>query len=391
MPRMDLSRLCADEAARQELFPVTAEKLYLAHAGVAPLTGPAQQALRTYAERGAVHSQERGWIWQQVADLRQACGQLLSCGSDEIALIGPTALGLNLVALGLDWQAGDEVVYYADDYPANVYPWAGLAARGVRPVALRTGLQGVITWPVVEAALSERTRLVALASCNFLSGYRIDIDGIGARLQERGIRFCVDGIQTLGAFPTPTTHVDFLAADSHKWLCGPCGAGLFYCDRRRFEDLRPALTGAWNVESPNYIAQDEVRFVDGAQRFEPGTLNLPGIVAMAASLNLLLDLGIDAIGAKILELRQQLLDGVRSKGWQPMLATLEDEPEAETWRSGILSLGHPERDLEETYQLLLRQGAITSLRHDRQGRAWLRLSPHAYTCPQGIAQMVELL
>lgn len=388
---MDVHRLCEDDAARAELFPVITEKVYLAHAGVGPLSGPARQALQTYAERGSVHSQERGWIWQQVGDLRQAAARLLGADDDEIALIGPTALGLNLVALGLEWRQGDEVVHYGDDYPANVYPWTGLAARGVTPVAITTKRPGVITWDAVEAALTERTRLVSLASCHFLSGYRIDVDGIGARLQERGIRFCLDGIQTLGAFPTPTTHVDFLAADSHKWLLGPCGAGLFYCDRRRFDELRPALVGAWNVDSPDYVAQTDQRFVPGAQRYEPGTLNLPGIVGMAASINLLLDLGIEGIAGRILELRQTLLDGARAKGWQPILAELEDAPEADRWRSGILSLTHPDRDVEDAYQLLLRQGVIASLRKDRQGKPWLRLSPHAYTCADGVARAVELL
>lgn len=390
-PGMDLEQLCADPVALAAAFPVTAERPYLAHGGVAPLSGPARQALVEYATRGSVHSQERGWIWHQADALRDSCATLLGAAIDEIALIGPTALGLNLVALGLDWQPGDEVVYYPDDYPANVYPWAALEARGVTPVALRPERLGVVTWDAVEAALSERTRLVALASCHFLTGYRIDIDGIAARLQQRGIRVCLDAIQTLGAFPTPVTHVDFAAADSHKWLCGPCGAGLFYCARERHEELRPALVGALNIESPDFIAQAQRQPVAGARRYEPGTLNLPGIAAMQASLALLLELGVESIAARLLRIRQRLLDGARSAGWQPILGELEDQPEAERWRSGILSLTHPERDLEAVHRDLTRAEVITSLRHDRTGRAWLRLSPHGYTPEAQVDRVVELL
>lgn len=388
---MDLATVVADDARRRALFPVVDERIYLAHAGVAPLCGPAAGALAEFARRGSVHSQERGWSWQRVADARAAAGALLGAAADEIALLGPTALGLNLVAHGVAWRPGDEVVYYRDDYPANVYPWSHLEGRGVVPRPLEPELPGVITWEVVERALSGRTRLVALASCNFLSGYRVDLDGIGRRLRERGILVCVDGIQTLGAFPTPAGNVDFLAADSHKWLLGPCGAGVFLCRRERLDELRPALLGAGNVHSPQFIAQDEIALAAGAQRFEPGTLNLPGIVAMAAGMELLRDLGVERIARRILDLRARLLAGLRERGWRPILADLEDAPDADRWRSGILSVTHDGRDLERDHRHLLVNGAVTSLRHDRAGGRWLRFSPHAYQREDELDRVVALL
>ncbi|MDA3960393.1 MAG: aminotransferase class V-fold PLP-dependent enzyme [Planctomycetota bacterium] len=388
---MQLNTILADPVLRAELFPVTAERIYMAHAGVAPLSGPAQQALVTYANRGAVHSQERGWIWQQVADLRAATAELLAAQASEVALLGPTALGLNLVALGTQWRAGDEVIYHGADYPANVYPWLALADRGVKPVPLSPEQPGVITPDLVLSAVTERTRLVSLASCHYLSGYRIDIDAIGSALQERDIRFCVDGIQTLGAFPTSTQHVDYLAADSHKWLLGPCGAGVFWCREERFADLKPPLLGAWNVDSPEFVAQDHIDLVPGAQRFEPGTLNLPGVVAMVASMRCLLQLGVPAIAARLLHLRAYLLEPLRAAGWEPILGELEDASGADSWRSAIVTLRHPSRDGEAVFQTLLRAGVVASLRHDPAGQAWLRLSPHAYLSEADCDRVIELL
>jgi Selenocysteine lyase len=140
---------------------------------------------------------------ERIAETRKLVGQLLECDPEEISFTGPTASGLNTVASGLDWKPGDEVVCYLDDYPANVYPWLALERLGVKPVLLETLRIGEVTTDMVERALTKRTRLVALASANNVSGYRIDLNAIGALCRERNVLFSVDAIQTLGAFPVP--------------------------------------------------------------------------------------------------------------------------------------------------------------------------------------------
>ncbi|MDX9975293.1 MAG: aminotransferase class V-fold PLP-dependent enzyme, partial [FCB group bacterium] len=318
----------------------------------------------------------------------EASARLLGCDADEVAMLGPTSLGLNLVAAGLPWRDGDEVVYYPDDYPANVYPWSGLEARGVKPVGLRPERPGRITWELVKKALTPRTRLVALASCHFMSGYRIDVDGIGRQLRERDILFSLDGIQTLGAFPVSVEYVDFLSADSHKWLLGPMGAGIFYVKRSRMETLRPVLLGALNVVSPDYVAQEEIRFHSGARRYEPGTLAFPGILGMRASMELLLEAGIEAVGQRILALRRALLEATRPKGYR---LYVEDEDCCDGERSGIVSLVHPERDVEEVAARLKENGVALSLRRDREGRGALRFSPHFYNTFEEMEKVASVL
>ena len=177
------------------------------------------------------------------------------------------------------------MICYADDYPANVYPWLELERRGVKCVQLRPDVPGEITPELVESALTERTRMVALASCHFLSGYRIDHNAIGAVLREMGIYFCLDAIQTVGAFPTLVEHVDFLSADSHKWMLGPMTAGIVYVREELHDFLRPPLLGAWNVKSPNFVPQPDIVFEAGARRYEPGVLNVAGILGMKAAID----------------------------------------------------------------------------------------------------------
>jgi selenocysteine lyase/cysteine desulfurase len=326
----------------------------------------------------------------RVEDCRTLAARLIGAEANEIALLGPTSLGLSLVARGLPWEPGDEVVYYGDDYPANVYPWRALISCGVKAVALKPEHPGVITWDLVEAALTPKTKLVSLASCHFLSGYRPDIDGIGAKLHERGVLFCVDAIQTLGAFPFTTRNVDFLAADSHKWLLGPAGAGIFYVGAHVQEMLIPALLGSLNVTSPNFIAQEELVYVDGARRYEPGCMNLVGICGMHASMQLLLEIGVDEIGLRLLNLRRYFLERARALGYQLMLEEWDTSDAASrNHRSGIITLCHPEHDMETVGQRLIDNSIRVSLRHNRAGNAFIRFSPHFYCTEPELDQALE--
>lgn len=386
---MTLEQITSDEALRLRTFPVAEHRIFLAHAAVTSLPRAAVDAVEEYLRRAMEDSQENAWANQRMREAREAAARLLSCEADEIALLGPTSLGLNMVAAGLPWEPGDEVVYYPDDYPANVYPWTGLEARGVKPVPIRPASFGRIRWSDVEAALTPRTRLVALASCNFLSGCRIDVDGIGRRLRERDVLFSLDAIQSLGAFPLSVEHVDFLSADSHKWLLGPSGAGIFYVKRSRMEVLRPAMLGALNVVSPEYIAQDEIRFYSGARRYEPGTLHVPGIVGMAASMELLLEAGIEAVSRRILELRRAFLDRVRPLGYRLLVEDDGDTTDGE--RSGIISVYHPDRDMAAVAGKLRDAGVVLSLRQDRRRRKVLRFSPHFYNTEEEFDRVARIL
>lgn len=389
---MNMTDLIGNEAKRNEAFPVTKERIFLGHAGVCPLPRVAVDAIAAFCERSAVAGQEHPEAWQMVNDTRQAAAELLGCTAQEIALIGPTTVGLNLVAAGLDWQPGDEVIYYPDDYPANVYPWSSLTRHGVKPVALAPEQPGVITWDLVEQALTPNTKLVALASCNFLSGYRIDLDTIGRSLHERGILFCVDGIQTTGAFPTGVEHVDFLSADSHKWLLGPAAAGIFYVRRELHETLRPALLGSWNVVSPEFVAQPAIDYYEGARRYECGMLNLPGNAGMLASMRMLIGIGIEQVAARILDLRRAFLEQVRPLGYGLYLEELDTRPEASNAeRSGIITLIHPERDMAAVAKLLGDEGVTVSLRHNRPGQAFLRFSPHFYNTHEELSRVADLM
>ena len=189
------------EAERLERFPVAERQIFVAHAGVTPLPKCAADAMIAHVRASCENHQEFGEVLRVIDHARRVSADLIGADKAEIALLGPTSLGLSLFANGLSWRDGDEVVIYQDDYPSNVYPWLALTSQGARIRRVRPEMPGRITPELVERELSPRTRLVALASCHYLSGWRIDVDAIGALLQERGVLFSVDAIQTLGAFP----------------------------------------------------------------------------------------------------------------------------------------------------------------------------------------------
>ncbi len=383
---MHLPSVLRDESTRRHEFPVCAQKVFLAHAAVCPLPRVAADAIIAQAQ-GATVSGPDDYVTalRQIKTARETCARFVDGVPEEVALLGPTSLGLSLFAGGLDWQPGDEVVYYADDYPANVYPWTDLARRGVVPVALRPERPGEITPAAVEAALTSRTRLVALASAYFVTGYRLDVDAIGQMLHARGILFSLDAIQTLGAFPVSVRHVDFLAADAHKWMLGPLAAGIVYVKREHFARLRPILLGASNVKSPDFISQAEIVFTDTAARYEPGVLNLGPILGMAASLEMLMAVGRDQVAARIGALVNQLATGLLELGFETAGAT--EGPNA----CGILAVTHPSADLMRLFQVLQEKKVTVSLRHDAQRRAYLRWSPHFYNTEEELERAISIV
>jgi cysteine desulfurase/selenocysteine lyase len=374
-----------DESVRLEAFPVAKKRVFWGHAGVTVTPQCVADAMNGYTTATTEDEVPFGDTIRRVNGTRRVCADLIGAKPQEIALLGPTSLGLSLVANGLPWQAGDEVICYLDDYPANVYPWKDLERHGVKVVYLKPELPGHITPELVANALTPKTKLVALASCHFLTGFRIDHNTIGKLAHDHGALFCLDAIQTIGAFETHVDHVDFLSADSHKWMLGPLTAGIVYVKEDHFDLLRPTLLGAWNVKSPNFIARDEVEFEATARRYEPGVLNCPGIFGMEAALEMMLAIGIDEISQQLLQLKTRIVSELKVRDFA--LDGVESGPNA----SSITAFTSDSIDLEALHNHLSANAVSVSLRHDRGNRAHMRFSPHFYNTDAEIDRVFETI
>jgi cysteine desulfurase/selenocysteine lyase len=376
----------SSEEERLRAFPVARKRIFLAHAGVTSLPACAAEAMGAYVTESSLDQQEFGGVLREIAETRRDAARLIGVDAGEISLLGPTSLGLSLFANGIDWKSGDEVVIYGEDYPANVYPWLNLRRRGVIIRYLQTESLGRITPECVEASLTPATRLVALASAHFQTGWRIDVPAIGALLKKRDILFSLDAIQTLGAFATPASEVDFLSADAHKWLLGPLAMGIVYVAKDRAKLCLPTLLGSWNVKSPDFQAQGEIEFEEGGRRYEPGVLNIVGIYGMRAAINLILETGLETVSSLILERRDQLEQGLLSLGFE-FLGPRSPDP----LRSGILTTRHPGKDPAFLFQSLERDGISASCRKTRHHGTWLRFSPHYYNTAKEIDRVLDVL
>jgi cysteine desulfurase / selenocysteine lyase len=299
-------------------FPVTEKYVYLDHAGVAPLSLRVKSAVELFlkeaTEGGAFHYPK--WA-QQVVKTRRACAELINAGADEIAFVKSTSHGLSLVASGLDWKPGDNVLVYEKEFPSNLYPWLNLKSRGVE-VRVIPSRDNKILISDIERLIEPRTRLLAISSVQFVNGFRIDLRRLGELCKTNRVLFCVDAIQSLGVLPMDVQEcgIDVLSADAHKWLLGPEGIGIFYCRKGLAPQLAPPLLGWKSVQNEFAFEHADLTLKTDALRFEEGSQNLMGIIGLGAAIELLCEVGIKAIEEKVLGLGDLIIQEAEVRGFK---------------------------------------------------------------------------
>jgi cysteine desulfurase/selenocysteine lyase len=362
----------------REDFPVTRELIYLNHAAVAPLCRRAAQAMKDLTEDACFYGSLHYGDWMDVySGLRTAAARLLNASPDEIAIVKNTSEGVATVASGFNWESGDRVVAFEEEFPANYYPWRRLESRGVK-----------VSWlsiydPIEKIAEAIRgARLLAISFVNYLSGFRVDLRKIGELCREHDCFFFVDAIQGMGAFPIDVEdcYIDALAADGHKWMLGPEGNGILYVRRRWLDSIEPVEFGWTNPASYADYSSRDMTLRPDAGRYECGTLNTVGCFGLKAAIEFLLEVGVENIRDSVLNLADQLEQGVREKGYEVMVGRTS------ATGSGIVSFRHPHADSRAVVSELKRAGILGA---PRQG--WVRLSPHFYISPEDIDAVLSAL
>lgn len=363
-------------------MPVARRWAYLDHAAVAALSGPAQRALTQWAEDATANGTAfyRAWM-QRLEDLRQRTARLINARPEEIALVGNTTAGINLVAEGFPWQPGDNVVLPDNEFPSNQYPWMNLASRGVEARRVPTE-GGRVPLDRLAAACDQRTRIVAVSWVAFSSGWRHDLDQLADMVHRQGALLFLDAIQGLGVFPLDVarTPIDFLAADGHKWLLGPEGAGVFFIRHEHLARLRPFGLGWNSVVRCHDFHHVELTLKDAAERYEGGSANVAGFTALDASLELLMQFGMEAISGRVIELTD-----LACRRLQEIGAVVESD-RCEGHGSGILVFQLPGRDPEAVRRQCYQREVILSCRAGK-----LRISPHAYNDASDIERLIEAI
>jgi selenocysteine lyase/cysteine desulfurase len=369
------------ETIRNQM-PIVRQYRFLDHAGVGPLSGRAAAAMRRFVDEAESYAQARGGLLPEAQRVRQLAAKLVNCYPEEITFVKNTSEGLNLVANGLQFSRGDNIVTTGVEFPANIYPWMRLRAHGVR-LKMVPEDKGRIPLDRLVELIDERTRLVTVSSVQFGSGYRTDLAALGNACQARGVLLCVDAIQSLGCVPIDVRamKIDFLSADGHKWLLGPEGAGLFYCRHELLGLLQPSCVGWLSVKDAMNLGEYSLDYRDDARRFDSGSYNLAGIWGLGGSIEWLLEIGLESVWKRVRILTDRLVEGLRRKGYRVISSREPGEA------SGIVSFVSDTHDHNRIVNHL-RQEYRTVIAA-RLGR--LRVSPHFYNSEEEIDRLLEQL
>lgn len=367
-------------------MPVTEKWAYFDHAAVAPLSQPAAQAIAGFTQQ-ATESGDTVWPeWAARCEhLRGLASEILHCQADEICLVPNTTTGINLVAEGFPWQPGDSVIVPDGEFPSNLFPWQNQEARGVKlRVVPRRGDQVIVDDLIAQ--IDDSTRLIAVSWVGYASGFRIDIERLVRRAHERGVLVFLDAIQGLGMYPLDlaTTPVDFLAADGHKWLLGPEGAGIAMIRREHLDRLRCCNVGWGSVKNAHNYSAPELELRNAASRFEAGSANMVGITGLAGSIELFCQVrrihGPDAIGQRVVELANRLNHTLIEMGVKTRYPT---DPQNQ---SGIVTFEVPDVAPALVRKHAMENQVVVSCRD-----GGVRASIHAYNNDEDLARLTNVI
>ena len=368
------------EKIRKE-FPVTEELIFFDHARVAPLPERVRKVVTEFVDDATRFGTAHYETWMVgIEQARKSFARLINAETNEVAFVKNTSEGLSIVANGLDWKSGDNVVIPDIEFPANVYPWWNLKRLGVETRMVHA-IEGRVLFDDLVKQVDARTRLISISSVECNSGFRCDLNRIGAFCKEKDILFCVDAIQSLGilTIDVKRDHIDFLSADGHKWMLSVEGLGGFYISREVLEKVYPVTVGWGNMVNAADYMNYEFVFRPDAQRFEEGSPNTMSIHAFGAALDLLLETGIENIEQRVMALGDTILEQLQRRGLNIYSSTRPEE------RSGNIAFVM-NQDISRLYEWMLENKVKLTVRD-----GLVRLSPHFYNSEEEILRFFDLL
>ncbi|MGD2056786.1 MAG: aminotransferase class V-fold PLP-dependent enzyme, partial [Gammaproteobacteria bacterium] len=342
-------------------------------------------AVSAFAQENRQRGSQHYPAWLAVEQtLREQLRQLINAASaDEIALLKNTSEALSVVAYGLPWKAGDNVVITSQEFPSNRIVWESLQRYGVETRRAEVG-RDTAPEAAIIACIDRHTQLLSVSSVQYGTGLKLDLETLGAACRKNGILFCVDAIQSLGAveLDVQACGADFVMADGHKWLLGPEGIALFYCRAGAMDRLTLRQYGWHMVEE--YGSYDSLHWeiAHSARRFECGSPNMTGIHALHASLSLIHEIGMRDIQRQVLNNSQLMMDFLARQPARYRLLT----PVSDSRHAGIVTFAPLQASTESIYGLLAGQNVLCALRG-----GGIRFSPHFYTPREKLSRALELL
>jgi cysteine desulfurase/selenocysteine lyase len=366
-------------------FPLDDSIIYLNHAAVSPWPRRTADAVKRFADENVAVGSRNYPTWLATEyTLRQQLQQLINAtSSEEIALLKNTSEALSVVAYGLPWKPGDNVVITSQEFPSNRVVWESLQKYGVITRAADINAGDSPEMAILDA-LDDHTRLLSVSAVQYSSGLKLDLPVLGTACRERNILFCVDAIQNLGAvrLDVQTCQADFVMADAHKWMLGPEGIALFYCRQAIMERLDLKQYGWHMLQDLHNFDNKNWEIAGSARRFECGSPNMTGIHALHASMTLILETGMQTIEEQVLENTRFMIDYLSQRADRYQIIT----PTAEHRHAGIVTFRPVNETPESLFEMLAKENVFCALRG-----GGIRFSPHFYTPRKRLFKALELL
>ena len=351
-------------------FPQDASLCYLNHAAMGPWPKRTIEALTSFTNENMLVGSKHYDRWLRVEHkLRKDLAQLINADNKDIALLKNTSEGLSVIAYGLPWQKGDEILLLDQEFPSNRIVWESLQSQGVAVKVVHCQ-PGETSESVLVQHSTEKTKLISVSSVQYASSQRVDLELLSQHCRQNSILLCLDAIQSVGALPidVQTTPVDFIVADGHKWMLGPEGIALFYCSETQRERLQLKQYGWHMVEALGDYDRNDWQIASSARRFECGSPNMLGIHALEASVSLLLEVGMEHISTQVLAHTRYLIEQLNQiRGMQILSETRQGK------HGGIVTFCHPNIASSELYGSLKKHEIMCA---NRGGG--VRFSPHFY-------------
>jgi selenocysteine lyase/cysteine desulfurase len=355
-------------------FQLDPSIIYLNHAAVSPWPKRTERAVAVFAAENGQFGAKNYPNWmKKEAELKQLLASLINALSpDEISLVKNTSEGLSIVAQGLSWQPGDNIVIPAEEFPSNRIVWEALAPQGVEIRKVHFPHHANPEQLLINAC-DKRTRLLSVSAVQYATGLRLNLPQLGEYCDAADIYFCIDGIQAIGAmqFDVRAYQADFVMADGHKWMLGPEGLALFYC-RAEIRDQLTLRQHGWHMLAhPSDFMSEQWQAADSGRRFEPGSPNMVAIHALAASVALLLEIGMPRIEQAVLAQIDYCAELMAARSQLECLSDLRPGRYA-----GIVTFRHRSQANEDIFTRLMENGVVCALRG-----GGIRFSPHYYLRP----------
>lgn len=365
-------------------FNLDPDITYLNHAAVAPWPKRSCDALHQFVDENQTLGATRYLQWLTVeSQLKSRLKWLLNATSvDEIALVKNTSEALSVIAYGLEWKSGDNIVSCYDEFPSNRIVWESLKSRGVELRLAEFNGQESPEDAIIKL-VSRNTRMMTVSSVQYATGLKLDLERLGQYCKQHHILFCVDAIQSLGALPfdVQSCQADFVMADGHKWMLGPEGLAVLYVNKDQLNQIKLNQFGWHMIQNQGDFDQREWQPAGSARRFECGSPNMLGIHALNASLSLLQKIGMNVIESKIIDNVIYINEKINKSNKLTRLPHHMDE-----LKSGIITFAHKACEGSTVYQYLMKNNVICA---NRGGG--VRFSPHFYTSTADIERAFQFV